>query len=75
MPGLSHLRLGIEENVAQQGDEVENEEDVKVSEANGRESLRAELSEDEVDDPVGEGGNGIAQGSDLDGEDLGRVAV
>lgn len=34
----------------------------------------AELREDEVDDPVREGCDGIAEGSDFDGEDFGWVA-
>lgn len=62
--------LRVEENVADERDHVERKEDVKVAEANGCESRGAELREDEVEGPVGEGGDCVAEGADLGWEDL-----
>lgn len=69
----SALGLGIEEPERQQSHDIEDEEDVKVSKPDPSQGNGRELRKDEVDGPVGEGRDGVAQGADLDGEDLGRV--
>lgn len=67
------LGLGIEEPERQQSEDIENEEDVKVRKTNPRQSDGRELRKDEVDGPVGKRRDSVAQGADLDGEDLGGV--
>lgn len=67
------LGLWEEEDVADHGDDVEDEEYVEVSEADGCQSLRAELRKDQVDGPVCEGGDGVSERANLHGEDLGGV--
>ena len=65
--------LGIEEDIAQDGDDTEDEEDVKVLEADCGERVRRDLSKDQVQSPIHECGNGVSLGSDVDWENLGRI--
>lgn len=51
---------------AQKGNHVEGEEDVKIPEADRREGVWTELGEDQVDGPVCESRDCIAQSTDLD---------
>lgn len=67
------LGLGEEKDVGQKGNDVEDEEDVEVSELNRGESSRGELGEDEVDGPVGEGSDGVAERTNFDRENLSWV--
>ncbi|TKW51374.1 hypothetical protein CTA1_7051 [Colletotrichum tanaceti] len=59
--------------VTERGDDVEDEEDVEEFESDRCQRLGREGDEDQVDGPVGEGRQGVAEGADLEGEDLGRV--
>lgn len=67
------LGLRIEEVVARSGNQVQCKEQVKVLEANRVQRVRGELGEDQIDGPVGEGRQGVSEGSDLDGEDLSGI--
>lgn len=69
----SAFGLGVEEPERQQSHDVEDEEDVKVRKPDPGQGDGRELGKDEVDGPVGECRDGVAQRADLDGEDLGGV--
>lgn len=69
---LESLSFGLweEEPVAEKCDDVEDEEDVEVLELDRGKRCRGELGEDQVDSPVGEGSNGVAQGANFHRENL-----
>lgn len=69
LEGLT-LRLGEEEPIASECNDVEDKEDVEVLELDRAQCLRGELGEDQIDSPVGEGCNGVTERADFDGEDL-----
>lgn len=67
------LGLRIEEVVARSGNQVQCKEQVKVLEANRVQRVRGKLGEDQIHGPVGEGRQGVPEGSNFDGEDFGGI--
>lgn len=64
------FRLWVEDPVADERDDVEDEENVEVLELNRAQSLRRELCEDKVDRPVGKRRNGVTKCAALNREDF-----
>ena len=67
------LRLGEEERITDHRDHVERKENIEVPEPNTRQGIRRELSEDQIDSPVGKSGDRVTLVANIDGEDLSRV--
>lgn len=62
--------FGEKEPIAHECNDVEDKEDVKIFKLDGAERLRGELCKDQVNCPICEGRDSIAEGADLDRKDL-----
>lgn len=69
------LRLGVEVDVTDHGNNVEGKEEVEEGKAQLSQGNGCTLSKDQIQTPVGECGDGVATGTNLGWEDLPTTLV